>query len=226
MQNLILLHGALGSSKTLAPLQQALAPDFQLHTFDFHGHGESPAQTFNMATLAEQVRTYIESSGLDRPHVFGYSMGGYVALYLAQQAPNLLGRIVTLGTKFNWTPEIAAISIRGLQADKIEEKVPKYAAYLASLHGETEWRELLQHTALMMDSLGAYPILSPASVQQISNPTLICLGEQDNMVSQEESEAIAQALPQGQFQILPQTQHPIQKVDPKVLAPYLQTFLV
>ncbi|MEL7249258.1 MAG: alpha/beta fold hydrolase [Bacteroidota bacterium] len=226
MPSLILLHGALGSAQTMQSLQQALAPDFDIHTLDFLGHGPSPAQAFDIPTLAQQVKNYIQSTGLEQPHIFGYSMGGYVALYLAQQMPTLVGRIITLGTKFAWSPEIAAKSIRGIQADKIEEKVPQFASYLKSLHGETEWRTLLLHTADMMKDLGVSAPLNTTNATQIANTALICLGDEDNMVSHEETSSFAEAMPQGQFQLLPQTQHPIQKVDSNALAPHLRSFLL
>ena len=47
----------------------------------------------------------------------GHSMGGYVALKLALKRPELVDRIITLGTKFNWTPEVAAKEVKMLNPD-------------------------------------------------------------------------------------------------------------
>ena len=39
---------------------------------------------------------------ITRADIFGYSMGGYVALHAARRHPERIGSIMTLGTKFAW----------------------------------------------------------------------------------------------------------------------------
>lgn len=223
--SLILLHGAIGSTKSLRPLRDALAPHFDLHTFDFLGHGSNSTQAFDLSLLAVQLQQYVEEKQLQRPHVFGYSMGGYVALTLAQRQPQLLGDIICLGTKFHWTPESAAKAIQNIQPNKILEKVPRFADYLISQHGDPGWRELLQHTADLMVNLGVATPLTPENVHSISNRVYLCLGDLENTVSHEETETYQKAMPNATFHILPETPHPIEKVHPNALAQSIRTFL-
>ena len=104
--NLILLHGALGCADELATLKAILSEQFNIHSFDFDGHGTNTSNLdFSIDLFSENLNCFIEEHDLAPCHVFGYSMGGYVALKLASTDPEKIGKIVTLGTKFDWTPE-------------------------------------------------------------------------------------------------------------------------
>ncbi len=218
MRKLILLHGALGAKAELAALEKALAKNFQVHTLEFDGHGQTAIQAgFSILDFAENLRSFIQANKLEGADVFGYSMGGYVALYLAAEHPGLLGRIITLGTKFHWTPEAAAKEVRMLNPDIIEEKVPKFAQYLAQLHGADLWKENMRNTAQLMLDLGNNELLANrfASIQ---NPCFIGLGERDVMVPLEETQNAVNKLPNASFFSLTDTEHPIGKVDVELLA--------
>src|SRR5215203_1275354 len=118
MEALILLHGALGSRAQLAPLDRLLSNHFDVHALDFPGHGGTPLPPhFSIPSLARSVQQYCEEKGLREVSVFGYSMGGYVALYLALQAPALVRRIITLATKFQWDVATAAREVKMLQPE-------------------------------------------------------------------------------------------------------------
>jgi pimeloyl-ACP methyl ester carboxylesterase len=89
--NLLLLHGALGASSQFAQLIPLLDDDFELHTLDFEGHGgrkfafgsseisPMPRRPFSMEGFVKNVLDYLERQSIDQTHIFGYSMGGYVA---------------------------------------------------------------------------------------------------------------------------------------------------
>src|SRR5688572_15290055 len=118
---LLLLHGAIGAASQFEKLTQLLQPDFEVFSLNFSGHGgkEIPEPGFNMPLFANDVLTFMEEKQLDKVDIFGYSMGGYVALYLALHYPEKVNRIMTLGTKFDWSPEIAAHETRMLNPLKI-----------------------------------------------------------------------------------------------------------
>ena len=98
MQNLILLHGALGSSDDLIPLANALkSAGLTVHTFSFSGHAQMPFQTnFGIEQFAEELETFILKNNLTGSCIFGYSMGGFVAMYLAAKQKTPYSKIVTL----------------------------------------------------------------------------------------------------------------------------------
>lgn len=225
MKNLILLHGALGSKAELMPLREALKANYQVHILEFEGHGARPVQVgFSIPDFAQNLKTFILDNHLIGADVFGFSMGGYVGLYLAAQNPGLIGRIITLGTKFNWNQETAATESKKLDPEKIEEKVPKFARYLASLHGDTFWKTNVQLTATLMRALGDENLLE-SHFSHIQNNCFIGLGSLDTLVSLEETENAIDQIPHAQFYSLANTPHPIAQVDPIILAKKISELL-
>lgn len=64
-------------------------------------------------------------------------------MYLAEHHPQRIKKIITLATKFNWDETIAAQKIKMLNADKIEEKLPRFAAGLQKRHAPNNWKTVL-----------------------------------------------------------------------------------
>lgn len=224
---LLLLHGALGTKTQYVTLQEALQPHFNLHTLNFEGHGDQPTpdRPFRISYFAENVQTYLDTHNLKAVNIFGHSMGGYVGLYLAYKNPDYVAKVFTLGTKFAWTPEFVRKEIRNLNPDRILQKVPHFAQLLQVQHIATPWRVLLQKTEEMMVNLGDSPVLSFAHLSQIQQSVRIGLGDRDYMVTLAESEAIYRILPQGQFQVLPATSHPFEKVSITKVTTAINDFL-
>jgi pimeloyl-ACP methyl ester carboxylesterase len=225
MKNIILLHGALGSKAELIPLAKTLAQHFQVHILEFEGHGERSLNNgFSIPRFAENLKDFITVNQLEGSAVFGYSMGGYVALYLAANHPGLFGDIITLGTKFHWTPEAAIQEVRMLNPDKIEEKVPKFAAYLAQLHGNDTWKIQMTRTAQLMLDLGNNELLQNRFAD-IKNICHLLLGDSDEMVTQEETQKASFAIPNATFKLLENTVHPIARVNVDLLAEKIREVL-
>lgn len=225
MDNLILLHGALGSSPQLLPLWAALKNDFNLHGFNFSGHGgENFEAGFSIKIFSKELETFIESNKLAPANIFGYSMGGYVALQLAKDKPGLINKIMTLGTKLQWTAEIAANEIKMLNPDVIEQKVPKFAEQLKQRHAPLDWKEVMRHTAGMMVALGNGEAMSLYDFGKINIPVLITLGSLDQMVTQDESRAVVEVLPNGRFEIFEGIKHPIESIDVNMVAEKIKSF--
>lgn len=226
MQQILLLHGAIGSLEQLYPLREHLSlAGYEVHSLNFSGHGGKPfGSQFSMDQFGDEVYQYIQENSLNDLLVFGYSMGGYVALFLASKYPGIFKKVCTLGTKFNWTPEIASREVKMLNPSTIEEKVPAFAQILAIRHGMDHWKLLLNNTATMLTGLGNNPLLTNTVLQTIDLPVLLLIGEKDNMVTLEETEATKQCLQEGSIYILPDTPHPIEKVNIGLLADQLNNF--
>ncbi|MCB9080565.1 MAG: alpha/beta fold hydrolase [Lewinellaceae bacterium] len=222
---LLLLHGALGSAAQLTPLATALNGQ-EVHALNFNGHGGRPLAEadFTTAGFAQDVLRFLDNHNLTTVDLFGYSMGGYVGLFLARHYPERVRRLFTLATKMHWTPEVAAKEAGMLDPDKVLEKVPLFADALRKRHAPEDWRVLLQKTAQLMVGLGNGAGLSDADFAAIACPVNISVGDADNMVSIVESERVATLILQGRLQVLPGVKHPIEKVDMEVLAPAILEF--
>ena len=212
--DLVLLHGAVGSSAQFASWVPLLETQFKVHTLDFEGHGARAfgARPFHIDHFAENLSDYLRANGLEGANVFGYSMGGYVAMRLARLQPGSIGKLFTFATKLNWTVEGAAKEAKMLDAEVIELKVPKFAAALAERHHGNDWKEHLRRTAEMMHGLGAKPLLGPEDFAALDFPVRMGLGDRDNMVSLEETAGAYRMLPQGELIVLPGMGHSIEKL--------------
>lgn len=226
MRSIILLHGAIGAKDQLEPLAKELSVNgFQSYSFNFSGHGQIPFENeFGIVQFANELKLFVEKNNLVKPDVFGYSMGGYAALYLASQQPTILGRIITLGTKFDWKPEIAQREIKMLDAKTIAEKVPKFAEALQKRHGN-DWQLLLKKTADMMLDLGNNNLLNPTTFSQIKNKVFIGLADNDNMVSVDETNNAASKIITASRYNLQDTKHPIESVNLDSLGGVIKGFL-
>lgn len=219
MRPVLLLHGALGSKNQLDPLKTALEKSGnEVYSLNFSGHGGKPFRdSFGIEGFSEDVIHFQKENGLKTTDVFGYSMGGYVALWLAHRHPDRVGKIVTLGTKFDWSPDAAEREVKKVNPDKIEEKIPAYARILQDRHAPSDWKELLYKTAQMMKQLGAGPLLTMEMLKTIPHQVSILLGDLDDTADLTFSRSIADALPYGKFSLLDKTPHPLEWVDVTLL---------
>lgn len=224
MLNLILLHGALGHSQIFEPFKAELSKYFTIHTPLFSGHGTSglPGDGISIEKYTHELKNFIEKNNLNDVYIFGHSMGGYVALCYASEYPERLHSVMTLGTKFNWTEEQALKESKMLNPEVIAEKVPQYAALLESQHGE-KWKQLLHSIADLMISLGKNPPLKD-KLSTINIPVQIMVGDQDNMVTLEESMQVHRSLPNARLAVLPDTKHPMDKVRTNLLLHLIKDF--
>ncbi len=227
MQKLLLLHGALGSAANFNIVTPHLLNEFEVHVFTFEGHGEKeiPKSDFTIARFANEVLSYLNQNNIDKISIFGYSMGGYIGLYLAKHFPEKIEKLYTLATKLNWTIDGAIKETTMLNPTIIKEKVPKYALALEQLHG-TNWEILMQKTAQLMLDLGKNPSLKTAGFEQITTPILLSVGDKDAMVSMEETMNAYRKLPNAQLYVMPNTIHPIEKVNVEELAHQIKRFVL
>jgi pimeloyl-ACP methyl ester carboxylesterase len=224
MPNLILLHGALGHNEVFEPFKEELSKYFTVYTPLFSGHGyvQLPENGITIKAYTQELKEFIEKEKLNDVSIFGHSMGGYVALCYAMENPSSINSIITLGTKFDWNEEQAIKESKMLNPDVIAEKIPKYAGLLEKQHG-TQWKQLLPAIADMMVSLGKNPPLKN-NLSSINIPVQIMIGDQDNMVTLEESTEVYRNLPNAKLAVLPNTKHPMDKVRPNLLLNLMKDF--
>ncbi len=227
MKPLILLHGALGAANLLNPLRQALSEQYQVHTFNFSGHGGKPlpAEGLSIDLFAGELLQYMQTHNLQGAPVFGYSMGGYVALHLLKSHPGIMGKVITLATKFHWDPQTAERECSLLQWEKIEAKLPQFAQALAERHAPVNWKDLMGATAAMLRAMGTNAPLKPEDYADMNTPVLLLLGDRDKMVSLEETLAVYRSLPKAFMGMLPGTPHALEQVNPVLLAGLVRWFL-
>lgn len=226
MTNLLLLHGALGSKSQFDPFIPVLNGHFDVHAINFSGHGGNPMPLtgYTFDTFANDILQYIDRNNIEKVNIFGYSMGGYAALYFARKHPDRIGKIMTLNTKFNWDPLSTAKETAMLNAEKMLEKVPAFANNLMVQHGLNIWKQVLQNTESMMNALAQQVALSDDDFKEIRCKVVIGVGDRDNTASIEENLEKYRLLPSAHFMVMPNTPHPFDKADHAILAAHCKNF--
>lgn len=84
---LVLIHGLGHRRQAWDVLLPLLTPHREVITLDLPGHGESaPLRSDGenaVAVMADEIAALLDALGLDRPHLAGSSLGGWLALTLA-----------------------------------------------------------------------------------------------------------------------------------------------
>ncbi|MGH3352786.1 MAG: alpha/beta fold hydrolase [Nocardioides sp.] len=115
---LLLIHGIGHRRQAWAPVVERLAGEFEVITLDLPGHGESPAfepagRTVRAAVTDELNALRVELR-VERPHVAGNSLGGLLALEMADAGH---ARSVTaLSPAGFWIGKADYLYVRGLFA--------------------------------------------------------------------------------------------------------------
>jgi pimeloyl-ACP methyl ester carboxylesterase len=184
---LVLLHGGLFDiDQQFGALIPALASGRKVVAVDFQGHGRTNDvdRPFSAAAFAADVLGVLDHLSVARADIFGFSVGGAVALELAIDHPERVRKAIISSTSF------AASGMRGSEnADAVGAMTvdmiagsPMEAAYLAkSPHPDRE------HLQGLLDKLGAtyeggFPDRTEAEIRGMEAPTLITVGDAD-MVS-------------------------------------------
>ncbi len=219
MANIILLHGAIGCSKQLQTIEQELSKqNHGVLNLNFPGHGSEDLceEDFSIEFFEQYVNQFLMK--IEGPvYIFGYSLGGYVAMRLALQHPKKIKGIMTFGTILNWTSEQADKQIAQINPEKLKAKVPAFVEYLEKLHG-AKWESVLYNTHKLLRRLGDNALLNNESYSQLEIPVIVSVGDRDVIVSIDETLNAYRHLKQGTLIVYPDTAHPIEKADHKRIA--------
>lgn len=100
---LVILHGLLGMLDNWQAPARLLEDSYQCILVDLRNHGHSPhSPQHDYACMSADVIELMDDLGLETANILGHSMGGKVAMKLAQEHPNRVGKLVVadIGPKF------------------------------------------------------------------------------------------------------------------------------
>ena len=91
----VFLHGVSGHIEMFGRAIPAHARHFGVHAIDLLGHGYTakPDRPYVISDYLRHVLDYFDAAGLERAHVVGQSLGGWVAAALAIRHPERVERL-------------------------------------------------------------------------------------------------------------------------------------
>jgi pimeloyl-ACP methyl ester carboxylesterase len=214
---LVVLHGAYMTIELMGKLVPELTRDRQVIAVEFQGHGHTADidRPITYEQLADDTAALLRHLGIDNADIYGYSLGGGVALQLAIRHPALVRKLVVVSASYTsdgMYPEVLAA---------IEQITP-------DLFAGTPWREAYDRTAPNPEAFSALvdklkqldltPFAWPAeAIRSIPAPTLIVIGDSDGTPPEHAAELFRlrgggvfgdlAGLPAAQLAVLPGTTH-------------------
>ncbi|SNC75813.1 Pimeloyl-ACP methyl ester carboxylesterase [Hymenobacter gelipurpurascens] len=93
---IVFLHGFAESRAIWTEFTRGFSKDYQLLLLDLLGHGENTegVQDYSMEAQASYVAEQLQQQSVTQALVVGHSMGGYVALALAEAHPEMVSGLV------------------------------------------------------------------------------------------------------------------------------------
>ena len=221
MTKTICLHGALGTAAEMLPLCSLLT-GLDPQAINLPGHGTSTdGRPFITEMLAAELIDILQQENENEFNLIGYSLGGYIALWLAAQFPEKIARVVTINTKLDWTPEVAAGMARMFDVAKIKAKAPALAAALSDAHTGCHWESVAERTATYLHLLGESPSLSKEQFSALQCPVLLLRGQEDPIVTAIETAQVASWIPEAEYKEIPEGKHQMSQLNQETVATFI-----
>jgi pimeloyl-ACP methyl ester carboxylesterase len=93
---LIMLHGVGGHAEAFARNVVPLGRDFDARAIDYYGHGMTDlgAEPMSKDAFVKHLIDYMDAAGLERAHLIGESLGGWIAAWTAIEHPARVGKLI------------------------------------------------------------------------------------------------------------------------------------
>jgi pimeloyl-ACP methyl ester carboxylesterase len=206
---LVLLHGGLQTiDQCFGNLIPRLAERHQVIAVELQGHGHTGDidRSMRPESLADDVVGLLDHLGLDRADVFGFSLGGIVALTMGLRHPDRVGKLA-----------IASVDCRPNNAEferpddpDVARRMPTEADFQAMRDGYRQvapdpdgFDAIAEKTSSMVHDLEGW---SDQQMRLIAAPSLVLVGDTD-FVPLPNAVAMFEALPQAELAVLPATTH-------------------
>ncbi|MEZ0240775.1 MAG: alpha/beta fold hydrolase [Chloroflexota bacterium] len=246
---LLLLHGIGGHAEAWSRNVVRLGSQYRTMAIDllWHGYSAKPAYAWgdDIPAYAEQILDLLDAEGIERAHVEGESLGGWVGLWLALHHPDRLGRLVLNTTAgIRWRPGAVdehphtgreLLAQRSLQAisEPTRETIRKRLEWLMSTPDRVtdelvEVRYRLYSDPAVQQSLrsvfeSAFAGVGPPRKQieedelaSVAAPTLVLWTDRNPGTGPEVGRRIAAAIPGAQFALVEDAAHWPQWEQPEV----------
>lgn len=231
-ETIVFLHGFTGSSKDFSTIPDHLIKNYRCLVPDLPGHGKTQIEDETIFTASKQVsllEKWLKFLGRDKFHLYGYSMGGRLALQFAVKNSHQLQSLILVSA----TAGIDEESERSLRA-KADEQLAQQIVELDPVNFLYNWlaqplfreitnkgedfitkevrRRLPIQTSGLANNLTYFSsgVMPPVWQQlaSIETPTLVLAGSKDRKYLTLASQ-LATSIPKAILKILPTGHSPL-----------------
>jgi pimeloyl-ACP methyl ester carboxylesterase len=241
---LLFIHGLGYDRVGWGPLPGLLARDFHVITFDNRGVGESdvPEGPYSVAQMAADAIAVLDAAAIDRAHVFGASLGGFIAQELAISYPERVRKLVLASTAPGG-PRMHPMPAAGLEAFsrfptmEREDGLRLMVENSLGQHGVSKRPELVEE--IFAYRLERAPTLAGWQAQaaagalfdaydrapQIAAPTLVLQGGADTVIDPRNADLLVELIPNATLEGIADRGHLMVWEEGERLAPIVKEFL-
>jgi 3-oxoadipate enol-lactonase len=240
----VLISGVGHDRSSWEPLLPRLRRIARVVLVDNHGVGQSdPLRSHvTVGRLAEDIIAVLDHAGLSRVHVVGVSLGGMIAQELAIEHPRRVRRLVLASTTPGWTEgypfplgnalELWRQTLRPGPASR--RSSIRYALSPQTREGRPDLVERLTREEVMptpdprsrlLQAMAGSSYSNRRRDREITAPTLVMHGLQDNVVNPRNAEILARNIPDARLVWVPDAGHLIFWERPRFCARQLVWFL-
>ncbi|OUC13709.1 MAG: 2-succinyl-6-hydroxy-2,4-cyclohexadiene-1-carboxylate synthase [Alkalinema sp. CACIAM 70d] len=242
---LCFLHGFLGRGDDFSVIVKDCSQQFHCICMDLPGHGQSfdwPSNAYSMEKTATQVIAVLDRSAIHQTALYGYSMGGRLALYLACYFPDRVSQVFLESASPGLASEVERQERKARDSALAAELQQDFPQFLDRWYQQPLFQSLQQHPkfpeiyqkrqqnhpqglakSLISMGLGAQPNLWP-HLPQLTQPIQLIAGEWDHKFIAIQ-QAMAQQLPNATCTIVPQAGHNIHLEQPSAIQAILHAAL-
>jgi pimeloyl-ACP methyl ester carboxylesterase len=224
---ILLLRPLGGSTLSWGPFADALEKELRVITFD-------PIARSTTRAMAADAAAVLDDHGVERAHVFGISLGGMVATWLAIDHASRVDRLALVstlpkGSMFRHDVVLRALSlVRCLARPPAQAEASLATRILSTRFRREHPREVervrsaamkrpASHRALLTMLAAAARHDATARLREIAAPTLVVAGELDPIVSRASQRLLVQ-IPHARFELARGVGHDVSVEAPEWLA--------
>lgn len=186
-------------------------------------------------TTTEEIAEGVAQAAPDKFVLVGFSLGGYIARKVAELFPERVAALVLVATSLEAdSAERAKAKQDAIKAlDPATFRGLSMGAIAQSLHPERRSdRELVTRIREMGRRLGYEAMVVQSGLQRdgiaaetLTCPTLVIAAAQDPLRSEQETEALAAAIPGAALTVIEQSGHMLPLEQPEALATTLKAWI-
>ncbi len=241
-EDLIILHGLLGSLDNWITIAKQLAENYRVWLVDQRNHGKSPhSEDHSFRLMADDLKQLMDEQEISSAVLIGHSMGGKTAMQVAIDYPDRVEGLVVVDMAVKAYSSgheeifkaLFAMDITTIQSRKeADEMLAQYIAdfnirqfllknLTRSEHGGFQWKVNLNalwsnYDNMLEETSSPYPVQIPA---------LFIKGGRSDYIQEDDEEQIRAIFPQARFEVVPSSGHWVHAEAPRPFLDHLSMFL-